>query len=269
MNQFLIAKKKGQKITMLTAYDSPFAQCAALAGVDVLLVGDSAANVVFGLPSTREITLEVMEWMVSAVRRGAPKLPVIGDLPYGCDTSPEVAIRSAQRLLVSGADSVKIEGFHPEIIQSMIDHQIPVVAHLGLLPQTATKFTQTAKTDAEQELLLHQALELQKMGVLMLVLEHIPTDLAKRVTLLLEIPTIGIGAGPDCDGQVMVLHDMLGLSSRIPPLAHGFVNLRNETILGMEKYRNWVRDSSDLQSLKSSHTDQSGTRSSGLYGSEV
>lgn len=252
------AKAQGQKIAMVTAYDFPFAQMAERAGADMILVGDSGANVVLGMASTREIGMDEMLIFVAAARRGASSTHIIGDLPFESETTPDLALVNARRMIAAGADSVKLEGARFEIVQHLCSQGIEVVGHLGLLPQTATSFKKAARESHEQEQLIRDALELERLGICALVLEHIPEELGKRVSEALRIPVIGIGAGPYCDGQVMVLHDLLGISERIPSLAYGFGQVRAEAQSALQDYVNWVRNSSNLKALRSTEPQSQG-----------
>lgn len=257
------AKLEGRKLAMVTAYDYPFAQLAAQAGADLLLVGDSGANVVLGMSSTRVIGMAEMLVFVAAVRRGAPEIHLVGDLPFGADANPELALENSRRMIQAGASSVKLEGPQYQVIEALVAQGIEVVGHLGLLPQTAVSFKKVAKEAHQQEQLIAEALKLQELGICALVLEHIPEELGARVSALLDIPVIGIGAGAACDGQVMVLHDLLGLSAKIPSLAHGFGDLRTHALRALQDYVNWVRQSSDLKALRSAETENS----TKIYGS--
>lgn len=257
-NSLQTAKSQGHKIAMVTAYDYPFAQMAERAGADMILVGDSGANVVLGMASTRDIGMEEMLVFVSAARRGAPSTHIIGDLPYESETTPELALHNSRRMIAAGATSVKLEGARFEIVQHLCSHGIEVVGHLGLLPQTATSFKKAARETHEQEQLLRDALELERLGICALVLEHIPEELGQSVSEALRIPVIGIGAGSHCDGQVMVLHDLLGISERIPSLAFGFGQVRTVAQSALQEYVNWVRSSSDLKALRSTESQNLG-----------
>ncbi|AJQ96297.1 3-methyl-2-oxobutanoate hydroxymethyltransferase [Gynuella sunshinyii] len=217
---------KGKKpIAMLTAYTCPVARSLEQAGIPILLVGDTVGMVEMGFDSTRHVTIEHMEYHVGAVRRGAPNTHVIGDLPYMTDSHPEIALASARRLMAAGADSVKLEGPKLDVIAELTRHDIPVVGHTGLTPQTAKSFARVGRTDAEAQRIKDEALAIQNAGAFMLVLEHIPYDLARQITAMLNIPVIGIGAGPDCDGQVLVINDALGLGDYWPPFSKQYAHV--------------------------------------------
>ncbi len=211
-------KKRGEKIAMLTAYDFLFGQILDEAGLDILLVGDSGAMVFSGYDSTLPITLDEIIYHTRAVRRGVKRALLVADLPFlTYQVSAEEAVRNAGRLLKEGgAEAVKLEGgvALAETIRRMVNAGIPVMGHLGLTPQSVNAlggYALQAVGDAAAKKLLEEAHHLQDAGVFAVVLEKIPATLAAEVTRGLNIPTIGIGAGPDCDGQVLVTHDMLGL----------------------------------------------------------
>jgi 3-methyl-2-oxobutanoate hydroxymethyltransferase len=217
-------KAEGQKITMLTAYDFSFAKILDEAGIDVLLVGDSASNVVAGHETTLPITLDQMIYHASAVVRAAHRALIVVDMPFGTyQGDSKTALQSAIRIMKeSGAHAVKLEGgeFVLESVKRIISAGIPVMGHLGLIPQSIYKFgtyTVRAKADAEAGQLIKDAKLLEDAGCFGLVLEKIPAELAGKVTNILKIPTIGIGAGPHCSGQVLVTHDMLGITKDFSP----------------------------------------------------
>ncbi len=219
-------KMKGQKrIAMLTAYTCPVARSLETAGIPIILVGDTVGMVEMGFESTREVTIEHMEYHVGAVRRGAPNTHIIGDLPYNTDNDPETALVNAQRLLAAGADSIKLEGPKTEVIAHLVKNGIAVVGHTGLTPQTAKTFQKVGRTDSDAKRILDEAVAIQESGAFMLVLEHIPYNLAETITDSLIIPTIGIGAGADCDGQVLVINDVLGLGDYWPPFSKQYAQL--------------------------------------------
>jgi 3-methyl-2-oxobutanoate hydroxymethyltransferase len=209
-------KARGEKIVCLTAYDYSFARILDACGVDVILVGDSAANVIYGLRTTLSIGMEEMLCHTRAVAQGVQRALVVSDMPFlSYQVSIEQAVLNAGRLLQNGAEAVKVEGAGPIVntVRRLVELGIPVMGHLGLTPQSVHQlggYRLQAKKPEEQEKLLTDALALEQAGCFALVLEKIPAELAGRVTARLRIPTIGIGAGPDLDGQVLVLQDMLG-----------------------------------------------------------
>ena len=207
------------KITCLTAYDYPTARLLDEAGVDVLLVGDSLAMVVLGYESTLPVTLEEMLHCTRAVRRGTRRALLVSDMPYGSyHDDPMAAVRNAVRFVKeAGAEAVKIEGGERrmDLITRLVDAEIPVMGHIGLTPQSVNTFggfRVQGKTEAAGDQILRAARAVEAAGAFTIVLESIPRELGARITAELRIPTIGIGAGPDCDGQVLVVNDLLGLT---------------------------------------------------------
>jgi len=219
-----LMKLKGEKIAMLTAYDYSMARIVDSAGIDVILVGDSASNVMAGHASTLPITLNEMIYHASSVVRGVKKALVVVDLPFGTyQGNSREAISSAIRIMKeTGAQAIKVEGGSQvrESVERILSAGIPVMGHLGLTPQSIHKFgtyVVRAKEDEEAEKLVEDANMLEEIGCFAIVLEKIPSKLAARVTTELKIPTIGIGAGVNVDGQVLVLHDMLGITQEFSP----------------------------------------------------
>jgi 3-methyl-2-oxobutanoate hydroxymethyltransferase len=211
-------KRRGERIVMITAYDAPSGAAADAAGVDIVLVGDSAAMVMLGHDSTVPATMEEMLFLTRAVTRGARRPLVVADMPFGSfQVSDQEALQNAIRFVKeTGADAVKLEGAGSTLsrVQALTDAGIPVMGHLGLTPQTATKlggFKAQGRTAKQAVELYQDALALQAAGCFALVLEAVPAAVAAEITRALEIPTIGIGAGAACDGQVLVWHDLLGL----------------------------------------------------------
>jgi 3-methyl-2-oxobutanoate hydroxymethyltransferase len=217
-------KRRAEKISMLTAYDFTMARIIDSAGIDIILVGDSASNVMAGHETTLPITMDQMIYHTSTVVRGAQRALVLADLPFmSYQVTPEEALQNAGRMMKeAGAHAVKLEGGAPVVstIRKIVDAGIPVMGHLGLTPQSIYKFGTykvRATETAEADQLLEDAMALQNAGCFGIVLEKIPAGLAKQVTESLSIPTIGIGAGAACDGQVLVMHDMLGLTKDFKP----------------------------------------------------
>ena len=217
-------KDRGEKIAMLTAYDYSMAQLVDAAGIDAILVGDSAANVMAGYSTTLPITVDEMITYASSVVRGAKRALIVCDMPFGSyQGNSEVALANAVRIIKeSGAEALKLEGGAEirESIERILAAGIPVMGHLGLTPQSVNKFGGyglRAKGEAEAQKLIDDALMLQELGCFALVLEKIPADLARKVSEALTIPTIGIGAGSGTDGQVLVLQDMLGMNGAFAP----------------------------------------------------
>ena len=206
----------GERIPVLTAYDASFAALMDRHGVDMLLVGDSLGMVCQGHDSTLPVTTDDVAYHTASVARGSKKALIVADMPFGTCGGPESTYQHAVKLMQAGAHMVKIEGgsWLLPTIRYLTDRSVPVCAHLGLTPQSVHQlggYKVQGKTDAAAELLKKEALAVQEAGAAVLVLEAIPAELGKEVTALLDIPTIGIGAGPDCSGQVLVMHDMLGV----------------------------------------------------------
>lgn len=240
-------KNRGEKISMLTAYDYPFAQLLDEAGVDVLLVGDSASNVIHGHVTTLPITLDQMIDHASAVVRGVQRALVVVDIPFGSyQGNSSEALRSAIRIMKeSGAHAVKMEGGAEikESIVRILSAGVPVMGHLGLTPQSIYKFgtySVRAREEAEAAKLVEDAKILEELGCFAIVLEKIPAQLAKKVALNAKIPIIGIGAGSDVDGQVLVTYDMLGISNQFKPrFLRTYTNLHD---IVTNAVRNYVSD---------------------------
>jgi 3-methyl-2-oxobutanoate hydroxymethyltransferase len=237
-------KAKGEKISMLTAYDYTMAKIVDGAGIDVILVGDSASNVMAGHETTLPITLDQMIYHASGVVRAISRSLVVVDLPFGSyQSDPKEALRSAIRIMKeSGAHAVKLEGGCEikESIKRILNAGIPVMGHLGLTPQSIYKFgtyTVRAKEEAEANELIENAKMLEKIGCFAIVLEKIPAKLAKEVAKQLTIPVIGIGAGNGVDGQVLVLHDMLGMTHEFNPrFLRRYMNLFEDMTSAIEQY---------------------------------
>lgn len=244
-------KANGEKISMLTAYDFTMAKILDAAGLDVLLVGDSASNVMAGHETTLPITLDQMIYHASAVVRAIDRSLVVVDLPFGSyQSDPKEALRSAIRIMKeSGAHSIKLEGGKEvkESIKRILNAGIPVMGHLGLTPQSIYKFgtyTVRAKEEQEAEKLLADALMLEKVGCFAIVLEKIPAKLATEVTEKLNIPVIGIGAGSGVDGQVLVLHDMIGMNHEFSPrFLRRYLNLYEDIKSAVSQYVSDVKTS--------------------------
>ena len=230
-------KERGEKISVLTAYDATMARLLDRAGVDIILVGDSVGMVVLGFDNTLPVTLDMMIHHTSAVSRGAKRALIVADMPFlTFQLSMEEAMRNAGRLIQEGgaADTTK----------RLVDIGIPVMGHLGLTPQSVHQlggFRPQGRDSETAERLLKDADVLEKAGAFAIVLESIPADLAGRVTASLKIPTIGIGAGPQCDGQVLVSYDLLGLSENPPPFARQHAHLAEQILSAARAYIEDVR----------------------------
>lgn len=237
-------KAGGEKISMLTAYDFSFAKIIDNAGIDVLLVGDSASNVMAGHETTLPITLEQMIYHASSVIRGVNRCLVVVDLPFGSyQSNSDIALASAIRIMKeTGGHSIKLEGGEEvlESIKKIVSAGIPVMGHLGLTPQSIYKFgtyTVRAKEEDEANKLRRDAKLLEEAGCFAIVLEKIPAALAKEVSESLSIPTIGIGAGNNCDGQVLVMHDMLGINIEFKPrFLRQYLNIHDQATKAVQQY---------------------------------
>jgi 3-methyl-2-oxobutanoate hydroxymethyltransferase len=244
------SKERGEKLVCLTAYDYPTARIVDGAGTDIILVGDSLGNVVLGYDSTVPVTLEEMLHHARAVRRGVERALLVADMPYGTyHTGPDDAVRAALRLVKEGgAEAVKLEGGRNrvETIRRLVAAEIPVMGHLGLTPQSLNKlgsYRLQAKTADAARALVEDARALEEAGAFAIVLEVVPREIAREVTAALHIPTIGIGAGADCDAQILVTHDLLGLSfsKTSPRFVRQYVNVRDQMNEAIQAYADDVR----------------------------
>jgi 3-methyl-2-oxobutanoate hydroxymethyltransferase len=242
-------KRRGDRIVMVTAYDYPTGRLADAAGVDIVLVGDSAAMTVLGHDTTVPATMEEMVMLTRAAARGARRPLVVADMPFGSfQVSDEDALRNAVRFVKeAGADSVKVEGAGPTVsrVVALVGAGIPVMGHLGLTPQSATMlggFRAQGRSADKARRLLEDAVTLEKAGCFSIVLEAVPAPVAARITEALNVPTIGIGSGPECDGQVLVLHDLLGLyEGRSPRFVKRYAELGEAVKDALERYTSDVR----------------------------
>jgi len=223
ISKLLAMRAEGEKIAMLTAYDSTMSALLNRCGVDTILIGDSLGNVIQGHSSTTPVTVEQVAYHTECVSRANSHAFIIADLPFASYGDPVQALDSAAELMRAGADMVKLEGggdWQIDVIRHLVERSVPVCAHLGLLPQSVHilgGYKVQGKSKDAATIMLDQALACQEAGAQMVVLEAIPSSLGERITAELHIPTIGIGAGPDCSGQVLVLQDMLGISPGKPP----------------------------------------------------
>ena len=247
-------KSRGEPISMLTAYDATMARLLDQAGIDVLLVGDSLGMVILGSDDTLEVTMDDMVRHTRAVRRGARRAMVVADMPFlSYQASTADAVRNAGRLMQEGgAMAVKLEGGRSviETVERLVSVGIPVMGHLGLLPQSVRQlggFKRQATTKEAADILLQDAEALEYAGACAVVLECIPDSLAREVSGRLRIPTIGIGSGPDCDGQVLVSYDLLGLTAKTPPFVKKYAHL--DTMV-TDAARAFVKDVKATAALK-------------------
>ncbi len=233
-----IRERKGKRFATCTAYDVAFGRLAEAAGIDVLLVGDSLGNVVLGYESTMSVTLEDMERHTAAVVRGTTHAHVIGDLPFmSYEPSDADAVRSAGRLARAGAHSVKLEGgaARASRIAAIVAADIPVVGHIGVQPQTAA-IGNGFKRRIDRDVLLADARAIAAAGAFALVLEMVAPEVAAEITAAIDIPTIGIGSGPSCDAQIIVIYDVLGLSANPPPFVRPYAQLGDAVTAALRDY---------------------------------
>ncbi len=250
VQDFLRMKSEGKKITMLTAYDYPFAQIVDEAGIDGILVGDSLGMVVQGLENTLPVTMDEMIYHTKMVSRGVKNALVIGDMPFmSYQAGIGDAVRNAGRFLKeAGASAVKLEGGGEvaEQVRAMTRSDIPVMAHIGLTPQSIHRmggYRVQGKTEEAAKRLVEEARIMEDAGAFSLIIEAVPMDLAKKITGGLSIPTIGIGAGPYCDGQVLVLHDVIGMFERfVPKFVKRYANIKEEALRAVREYREEVQE---------------------------
>lgn len=234
-------KKNKQRIKMLTAYDYPMAKLVDQAGVDMILVGDSLANVVLGLDSTQEVGMFEMLHHCKAVSRGVERALIVGDMPYGSyEHDIECSIENARQFIdEAGCDAVKLEWFDGcfDVAQALVEAGIAVMGHVGLTPQTATQFKVQGKDIVSAQHIIDQAKGLAQRGCFSVVLECVPMEIAQIIAERINIPVIGIGAGPHCDGQVLVTHDVLGLYDRFQPkFAKRYASLGSNVLDGLKQY---------------------------------
>ena len=239
---------EAEPLVMITAYDYPTAKIADEAGADILLVGDSLAMVVLGLDDTLSVTIEDMAYHVRAVARAQPNALVVADMPWlSYHVSPAETVENAAQLIRAGASAVKLEGGQNrlEMVSALTNAEIPAMGHIGLTPQSINMlggFKVQCQSEEAANMLVATAQALEKSGCFSLVLEGIPSAAAQRVTEALEIPTIGIGAGPDCDGQVLVFHDVLGLQDQLSPkFVRQYASLKQVAVEGLAQFAQDVR----------------------------
>lgn len=246
----ILAMKRREKISVLTAYDYSTARICDRAGIDILLVGDSAGMVVLGYTSTMPVGMQEMIIFCGAVARGAKRAMIVGDMPFGSyQPGPSLAVENAVQLIKAGCDAVKLEGSSEIVgkIRAIVDAGIPVMGHIGLRPQTASLwegYKLQGRTKEAAIKLIEEANVLEKAGVFSIVLEMVATEVADAITKSVSIPTIGIGSGPSCDGQVLVLHDMLGIYQDIQPrFVKRYAELSKSIFDAVSDYNRDVKDS--------------------------
>lgn len=261
-------------LVMVTAYDAPGARIADEAGVDMILVGDSVAMVVLGYDDTLQVTIDDLAHHVGAVARAKPSSLVVGDLPWmSYHVSIEETVRNAAALVRAGAQAVKLEGGRKRrpMVEAIVDAEIPVMGHIGLTPQSVHAFGGFKVQGRQHEAalaLVADAKELQAAGCFSIVLEGIPDEVARMITEALDVPTIGIGAGPHCDGQVLVFHDLLGIEDRIAPkFVRRYASLKDDAVSAMSTFADDVRTGRFPSPEESYHLSAETAESLGLYGS--
>ncbi len=240
-------KRSGKKITMLTAYDYPLAQILDEAGIDILLVGDSLGNVILGYENTIPVTMEDIIHHTKAVSRGVKNALVVSDMPFMSYFSAEEALRNSGRLVQAGAEAVKLEGGleFEEKIRALTEVGIPVMGHIGLMPQSVHQmggYKVQGKNPETAKKILNDAKAVERAGAFSIILEGMPSNLAKNITEELKIPTIGIGAGEHCDGQVLVTHDLLGFYDFAPRFVKKYANVRKIILEASRKYKEEVEE---------------------------
>lgn len=250
LHRICAMKQRGEKIAMLTAYDYPTARLAAEAGVDMLLVGDSMGNVLLGHESTRDVPIDLIVVLAAAVRRGAPRTFVVGDMPFSAMKSVELAVATACRFRdESGCDAVKVEVAESDdsLIAALTSAGIHPIAHLGLRPQQVTSsedYRAQARTHDDVLVLAQTAARMVDAGAVMILLEAVPNEASAAVVDAVDVPVIGCGAGSACDGHVVVTQDMLGLTfGRLPRFVPQMADLKNDVLRGMKRYVDAVRTS--------------------------
>jgi 3-methyl-2-oxobutanoate hydroxymethyltransferase len=262
-----------EPLVMVTAYDAPGARMADEAGVDIILVGDSLAMVVLGYDDTLQVTIDDMAHHTAAVARAQPRALVIGDLPWmSYHVSPEDTVRNAARLVRAGASAVKLEGGAKRVpaIEAIVDAEIPVMGHLGLTPQSinaAGGFKVQGREQAAALAMVEDARRLEAAGCFSIVLEAVPDDVAQLVTDAVSVPTIGIGAGPRCDGQVLVFHDLLGIEDRIKPkFVRRYADVKGTAVEAFAAFARDVRSGNFPGPDESYHLTDAQAEALGLYG---
>jgi 3-methyl-2-oxobutanoate hydroxymethyltransferase len=260
-------------LVMVTAYDAPGARIADEAGVDLILVGDSVAMVVLGYDDTLQVTVEDLAHHTAAVARAKPSALVVGDLPWlSYHVSTDDTVRNAATLIRSGAQCVKLEGGRKRVpaIEAIVDAEIPVMGHLGLTPQSMHAmggFKVQAKDSGAALRMVSDAKALQHAGCFAIVLEGVPDEVARMVTEALDIPTIGIGAGRHCDGQVLVMHDLLGLEDRVAPkFVRRYASLKDDAVSAVRRYAEDVRTGAFPDASESYHLTADQSEALALYG---
>ena len=262
-----------EPLVMLTAYDAPGARMVDAAGADLILVGDSVAMVVLGYDDTLQVTVEDIAHHVAAVARTRPRALIVGDLPWmSYHVSVEETVRNAATLIRAGAESVKLEGGRKRLpmIEALLDAEIPVMGHIGLTPQSVHAmggFRVQGRDTSAALALVDDAKALAHAGCFAIVIEGVPDQVAQMITNAVDVPTIGIGAGPHCDGQVLVFHDVLGIEDRVvPKFVRRYADLRRAGIEALERFASDVRSGAFPSDAESYHLSAEQSEAFGLYG---
>jgi 3-methyl-2-oxobutanoate hydroxymethyltransferase len=262
-----------EPLVMLTAYDAPGARMVDAAGADMILVGDSVAMVVLGYDDTLQVTVEDIAHHVAAVARTKPRALIVGDLPWmSYHVSVEETVRNAAMLIRAGAASVKLEGGRKRLpmIEALLDAEIPVMGHIGLTPQSVHAmggFRVQGRDTSAALALVDDAKALSHAGCFAIVIEGVPDQVAQMITSAVDVPTIGIGAGPHCDGQVLVFHDVLGIEDRVlPKFVRRYADLRTEGVAALERFAHDVRTGAFPADAETYHLNAEQTEALGLYG---
>ena len=258
----IISKKGKEKISVITAYEYSTAKICDSAGIDILLVGDSAAMVVLGYSSTVPVGMQEMTIFCGAVARGTKRAIVVGDMPFGSyQVGPGMAVENAIQMIKAGCDAVKLEGSSEiaDTIRAIIDAGIPVMGHIGLRPQTSALwegYKLQGRTKEGANKLIEDAIQLEKAGVFSIVLEMVTSEVGEAITRRVSVPTIGIGSGPNCDGQVLVLHDMLGIYQDIrPKFVKRYSELNKEIFDAISSYNHEVKTGMFPEESNTFHMD--------------
>jgi 3-methyl-2-oxobutanoate hydroxymethyltransferase len=253
IDDFMSFKKNNIKISMLTAYDYQTAKIMDSHNIDCILVGDSLGTNLLGYKSEKEVTMDDMIHHLKAVKRGTENAYIIGDMPYMSYETPDKALLNAKRFIENGADAVKLEGFQEKIISYLIKNEIEVIGHTGLNPQFHSEKRIIGKSIHEAEKLIIDAIRLQKAGIKMLILELVPEEIAGIISKKLKIPTIGIGAGRYCDGQVLVINDLVGLSEKVYRHVNPLANIRKDIEKSIGGYIKMIKNNTYINENNVSH----------------
>lgn len=236
--------KGKEKICMLTTYDFVIANYLNEAGIDIGLVGDSVGNVLLGYKNTLPVTMEEMLHHTRAVARAKPSYLLVGDMPANSYADKKTALENAKKFLQAGAEAVKVEGPVLDVVEKLVQNNVHVMGHVGLTPQSITEWKVQGKDEETAKKILADAIALEKAGCFSIVIETVPAGLGKKITESVSIPTIGIGAGPDCDGQVLVINDLLGLNATdfAPHFVKKYANLKPQIIDALNEFRQEVKE---------------------------